>query len=82
MRAEADVSRKKVDLLGQPSFRWEVGLVFPAALNHCIVGVGHLVCGFSLCFIGGAGYYINDFAFAVEGNNLNLIFFEAAVFVE
>lgn len=59
-----------------------VGLVFNYALNHCVVGILYLGCGHFLCFVGGAGNYIYYFAFAVEGDNLYHIFFEAAVFVE
>lgn len=82
MRSNGDMSRKKVDPSGQPSFVGEVELEIPRALNHRVVGICHLGCGLFLCFLGGAGYYINYFAFAVEGDNLYHIFFEAAVCVE
>ena len=76
------MNRRKVDLSVNPLSVGEAGLDFPRALNHRVVGVCYLVCGLSLSFFGGAGYYINDFAFAVEGDNLYHIFFEAAVGVE
>lgn len=60
----------------------EVDLVFARTLNHRIVGVWHLSRGLFLSILGGAGYYINLFAFAVEGHNFYLIFFEAAVCIE
>lgn len=46
----------------------EVDLVFARTLSHRIVGVWHLSRGLFLSILGGAGYYINYFAFAVGDN--------------
>lgn len=60
--------------------RWR--LVFAEALYHSVVCVGHLGCCLFLCLVGCPGNYIYYFAFAVEGDNFYLIFFEAAVCIE
>jgi len=51
-------------------------------LNHRVVGIGDFGCGLCLCFLGAVGLYIDDFAFAVEGDNLDHILFEVVVGVE
>lgn len=90
-------SKVRVDPWGQPSIlgRWRlvlphIGIIskvfgdlqFAEALYHSVVCVGHLGCCLFLCLVGCPGNYINYFAFAVEGDNFYLIFFEAAVCIE
>ena len=82
MCANGVMSRKKVDLTGQPSFIEEKGLVFPAALNHRVVCIGDFGCCLSLSFLGAVGFDIDDFALAVEGDNLDHILHEVVVGVE
>lgn len=55
--------------------------VFKDSLHHSVVCIGDLGCCHSLCLLGSAGCYINCFAVAVEGDNLDLILFVAAVCV-
>ena len=66
---------------GSPSLPWGDCSVFKDSLHHSVVCVGDLGCCHSLCLLGSAGCYINYFAVAVEGDNLDLILFVAAVCV-
>lgn len=75
-------SKVRVDPWGQPSIVGRWILVFARALYHSVVCVGHLGCCLFLCLVGSPGNYIYYFTFAVEGDNLYLIFFEAAVCIE
>lgn len=72
----------RVDPWGQPSIVGRWILVFAEALYHSVVCVGHPGCCLFLCLVGCPGNYIYYFAFAVEGDNFYLIFFEAAVCIE
>lgn len=68
--------------LESPSCCGEVGLCYPRTLNHRVVGIGDFGCGLSLSFLGAVGFDIDDFALAVEGDNLDHILHEVVVGVE
>ena len=62
-------------------YREALGLSQEPALNHCVIDVFvQGSCDF-LCFLGVTGFHFFSVAFAVEGDNLDLILFVAAVCV-